>query len=144
MIISKKLTAERLEQIKNYPISYDEDSPKLTEAQIARLKPLHEEYWYITPVKKNYIHKNRCGYSCCTAVVRPRLSNQNKRDFTGSGNEREDIDSGRRESPSGRVLPARSLQAGSLAFGGIRAASSSPCSALVRFDSLCLKGANRI
>ena len=52
MIISKKLTAERLEQIKNYPISYDEDSPKLTEAQIARLKPLHEEYWYITPVKK--------------------------------------------------------------------------------------------
>ena len=52
MIISKKLTAERLEQIKNYPISYDEDSPKLTEAQIARLKPLHEEYWHITPVKK--------------------------------------------------------------------------------------------
>ena len=27
MITSKKLTAERLEEIKNYPMSYDEDSP---------------------------------------------------------------------------------------------------------------------
>ena len=52
MITSKKLTAERLEEIKNYPISYDEDSPKLTKAQIARLKPAHEAYWNITPVKK--------------------------------------------------------------------------------------------
>ena len=41
------------------------------------------------------------------AAIKPE-----KRDFTGSGNEREDIDSGRRESPFGRVLRARSLQAG--------------------------------
>ena len=44
MITSKKLTAERLEQIKNYPISYDEDSPRLTKEQIARLKPFHAKY----------------------------------------------------------------------------------------------------
>ena len=52
MITSKKLTAERLEEIKNYPISYDEDSPKLTKEQIARLRPAHEAYWNVTPVKK--------------------------------------------------------------------------------------------
>ena len=52
MITSKKLTAERLEEIKNYPISYDEDSPKLTKEQIARLKPAHEAYWNVTPIKK--------------------------------------------------------------------------------------------
>jgi len=52
MITSKKLTAERLEQIKNHPISYDEDSPRLTKEQIARLKPFHEKYWHITPIKK--------------------------------------------------------------------------------------------
>ena len=52
MITSKKLTAERLEEIKNYPIVYDEDSPKLTKEQIARLRPAHEAYWNITPVKK--------------------------------------------------------------------------------------------
>ncbi|UTC61265.1 BrnA antitoxin family protein [Treponema sp. OMZ 787] len=52
MIISKKLTAERLEEIKNHPISYDDDSPKLTQEQISRLKPFHEAYWTVTPVKK--------------------------------------------------------------------------------------------
>lgn len=52
MITSKKLTAERLEEIKAFPVSYDEDSPKLTEEQISRLKPAHEKYWNVTPVKK--------------------------------------------------------------------------------------------
>ena len=52
MITSKKLTAERLEEIKNYPISDDEDSPKLTKEQIARLRPAHEAYWNVTPIKK--------------------------------------------------------------------------------------------
>ena len=52
MITSKKLTAERFEEIKSYPISYDEDSPKLTKEQIARLRPAHEAYWNVTPVKK--------------------------------------------------------------------------------------------
>ena len=52
MITSKKLTAERLEEIKSYPISYDEDSPKLTKEQIARLRPAHEAYWNVTPIKK--------------------------------------------------------------------------------------------
>jgi uncharacterized protein (DUF4415 family) len=52
MITSKKLTAERLEEIKDFPITYDEDSPKLTPEQIARLKPAYEKYWNVTPVKK--------------------------------------------------------------------------------------------
>ncbi|MCI1209205.1 MAG: BrnA antitoxin family protein [Treponema sp.] len=52
MITSKKLTAERLEEIREFPISYDEDSPKLTQEQMARLKPAHDEYWNVTPVKK--------------------------------------------------------------------------------------------
>ena len=68
MITSKKLTAERLEEIKNYPISYDEDSPKLTKEQIARLRPVHEAYWNVTPIKKNNFYKNRCRYSCCASV----------------------------------------------------------------------------
>ena len=55
MITSKKLTAERLEEIKNYPICYDEDSPKLTKEQIARLRPAHEAYWN--------------GYSCGPSVI---------------------------------------------------------------------------
>lgn len=70
MITSKKLTAERLEEIKNYPISYDEDSPKLTKEQIARLKPAHGAYWNVTPIKKNKFDKNRCRYSCSTSVFR--------------------------------------------------------------------------
>ena len=52
MITSKKLTAERLEEIKNYPISYDEDSPKLTKEQIARVSRVVQSYWNVTPIKK--------------------------------------------------------------------------------------------
>lgn len=52
MIISKKLTAERLAEIKAFPISHDVDSPKLTVGQIAQLEPAYPEYWKIEPVKK--------------------------------------------------------------------------------------------
>jgi uncharacterized protein (DUF4415 family) len=52
MITSKRLTVERLEEIKKFPVTYDEDSPKLTPEQTARLKPAYEKYWNITPVKK--------------------------------------------------------------------------------------------
>jgi len=45
MITSKKLSPERIEEIVNFPIVYDEDSPKLTAAQIANMKPAHPEYW---------------------------------------------------------------------------------------------------
>ena len=51
MITSKKLSPERMEEIKNFPIIYDEDSPKLTADQIARMKPVHSEYWKVEPVK---------------------------------------------------------------------------------------------
>ncbi|GHV48955.1 hypothetical protein AGMMS49546_39730 [Spirochaetia bacterium] len=51
MIISKKLTAKRLREIKKYPITFDEDSPKLTPEQLARMKPAYPEYWKVEPVK---------------------------------------------------------------------------------------------
>jgi uncharacterized protein (DUF4415 family) len=51
MVTSKKLTAERLEEIKNFPLVYDEDSPKLTQEQLGRMKPAHPEYWKVEPVK---------------------------------------------------------------------------------------------
>ena len=35
----------------DFPITYDEDSPKLTAEQIARMKPAHLEYWKVEPVK---------------------------------------------------------------------------------------------
>jgi len=38
MITSKKLSPERIKEIKNYPIIYNEDSPKLSAGQIARMK----------------------------------------------------------------------------------------------------------
>ena len=51
MITSKKLSLERIEQIKNFPVTYGKDSPKLTAVQIARMKPAHPEYWKVEPVK---------------------------------------------------------------------------------------------
>ena len=51
MITSKKLSPERIKQIKKFPITYDKDAPKLTADQIARMKPAHPEYWKIEPVK---------------------------------------------------------------------------------------------
>ena len=40
-----------MEEIKNYPVTYDTDSPKLTADQIARMKPANSEYWKVEPVK---------------------------------------------------------------------------------------------
>ena len=51
MITSKKLSPERIKEIMNFPITYDEDCPKLTADQIARMKPAHPEYWKVEPVK---------------------------------------------------------------------------------------------
>jgi len=51
MITSKKLSPERIREIKNFPIVYDEDSPKLTVDQIASMKPAHPGYWKVEPVK---------------------------------------------------------------------------------------------
>ncbi|MCL2319985.1 MAG: BrnA antitoxin family protein [Treponema sp.] len=51
MITSKKLSPERIKAIVNFPITYDEDSPKLSKEQIARMKPSHAEYWKVEPVK---------------------------------------------------------------------------------------------
>jgi uncharacterized protein (DUF4415 family) len=46
-----KLSSKRLEEIKEFPIVYTEDSPRLTADQIARMKPAHPEYWKVEPVK---------------------------------------------------------------------------------------------
>ena len=51
MITSKRLSPERVQEIKKFPVKYDKDSPKLTAAQIARMKPVHPEYWKVAPVK---------------------------------------------------------------------------------------------
>ena len=51
MITSKKLSPKRIKAIKNFPITYGKDSPKLTADQIARMKPAHPEYWKVEPVK---------------------------------------------------------------------------------------------
>jgi len=51
MVTSKKLSPERIQEIKNIPVTYGEDSPKLTAEQIARMKPAHPEYWKVEPVK---------------------------------------------------------------------------------------------
>jgi uncharacterized protein (DUF4415 family) len=47
----KKLTPKRLKKIKNSPVVYDDDSPKLTREQVARMKPAHPEYRKVEPVK---------------------------------------------------------------------------------------------
>ena len=51
MVTSRKLSNERMKEIMKFPIIYDEDSPKLTADQIARMKPAHPEYWKVEPVK---------------------------------------------------------------------------------------------
>ena len=51
MITSKKLSPERIKEIRNFPITYGKDSPKLSKEQIARMKPVHPEYWRVEPVK---------------------------------------------------------------------------------------------
>jgi uncharacterized protein (DUF4415 family) len=51
MITSKKLSSRRLEEIRKFPVVYDDDSPKLTGEQVARMKPAHPEYWKVEPVK---------------------------------------------------------------------------------------------
>jgi len=51
MITSKKLSPERIREIKSFPVTYTEDSPKLTADRIARMKPAHPEYWKVEPVK---------------------------------------------------------------------------------------------
>ena len=51
MVTSKKLSSERIKEIMNFPITYDDDCPKLTADQIARMKPAHLEYWKVEPKK---------------------------------------------------------------------------------------------
>ena len=43
MITSKKLTPKRVKEIMDFPVSYGEDSPKLSKEQISRMKPVHRE-----------------------------------------------------------------------------------------------------
>lgn len=51
MITSKKLTAERIAQIQQVPIVYDEDSPQFTQEELQEFVPYHKEYFDITPKK---------------------------------------------------------------------------------------------
>lgn len=42
MIMSKKLTAERIAEIEKTPIIYDDDSPKLTKEELKDFVPYHQ------------------------------------------------------------------------------------------------------
>ena len=53
MNTSKKLTAERIEEIKNFPISFDNDIPEFTDEELKEFKPINQKYYNIT-------HKKQC------------------------------------------------------------------------------------
>jgi hypothetical protein len=55
MITSKKLSDERLREIKKIPIVYTEDCSKLSADQIARMKPAHPEYRKVESVRAKAI-----------------------------------------------------------------------------------------
>ena len=46
------MTRERILAIKSHPVTYDEDSPKLTAEQIAGMRPAHRAYWKVEPIKE--------------------------------------------------------------------------------------------
>ena len=52
MNTSKKLTAERIEEIKNFPISFDDDIPEFTDEELNEFKPINQKYYNITPKKQ--------------------------------------------------------------------------------------------
>ena len=52
MNTSKKLTAERIEEIKNFPISFDNDIPEFTDEELNEFKPINQKYYNITPKKQ--------------------------------------------------------------------------------------------
>ena len=47
MIMSKKLTAERIAEIEKMPIVYDDDSPQLTKEELQEFVPYHRKYFDI-------------------------------------------------------------------------------------------------
>lgn len=51
-MINSKISSKRLSEINNFPVTFDKDSPKLSPAQIAKLKPIGADYWTVKPVKK--------------------------------------------------------------------------------------------
>ena len=51
MIMSKKLTAERIAEIEKTPIVYDDDSPQLTKEELQEFVPYHRKYFDIVPKK---------------------------------------------------------------------------------------------
>ncbi|MDR2517562.1 MAG: BrnA antitoxin family protein [Spirochaetaceae bacterium] len=51
MMTSKELAPERFGEIKNFPITFEENGPGLAEEQLVRTKPAASEYWKVTPVK---------------------------------------------------------------------------------------------
>ena len=51
MIPSKDLAPERFGEIKNFPMTFEENGPDLAEEQLARMKPAPSGFWRVTPVK---------------------------------------------------------------------------------------------
>lgn len=65
MVMSKKLTPERIAEIMAFPITYDEDCPKLTKKQLAELRPAHPE---------NFVKEKRFGIRCGNTSAKNPLS----------------------------------------------------------------------
>ena len=53
MDTSKKLTDERLKEIANLPITYDDDIPEFSDSDLKDFEPVHPEYFKIKPIKKS-------------------------------------------------------------------------------------------
>ena len=78
MITSKKLTAERIAEIEKTPITYDDDSPKLTKKELAEFVPYHKEYFDINQSNKenenSYVtkcgnDKKKLGFYCFQGLL---------------------------------------------------------------------------
>jgi hypothetical protein len=51
MITSNRLTVERWGKIKQFPITYTEDCPRLSREQLLRMKPKHPENFPDKPLE---------------------------------------------------------------------------------------------
>ena len=52
MATSNKLSAERLKEIAELPVTYDDDIPEFSDSELKDFAPAHPEYFKVTPVKK--------------------------------------------------------------------------------------------
>lgn len=47
-----KLTDKRVKEIESFPVTFDDDLPEFSDAELLEFKPAHPEYFSIKPRKK--------------------------------------------------------------------------------------------